>query len=53
VPLHPCEGSCGHEASHHAIVLELVPDGVCVVQAGFFEKPPDVVCRQPRMCWRS
>jgi hypothetical protein len=39
----------GHEASHHATLIELVLDRVCVVWAGLFEKPLEVVCRQPRL----
>jgi hypothetical protein len=41
------DGPRGHEAPHHVTILELVSDGVYVVYAGFFEKPLDVVCRQP------
>jgi hypothetical protein len=37
------EGPYGHEASHHAEVLKLVLDGVCVVWAGLLDKPIEVV----------
>jgi hypothetical protein len=43
----PCDGHCGHAASHHVIVLELVPDEVCVLWAGLLEKAFEVVHRQP------
>jgi hypothetical protein len=43
----PGEGPQGHEASHHAAVLELLPNGVCVVWVGILEKPLEVVRRRP------
>jgi hypothetical protein len=42
-------GPRGHEASHHAAILELVPDGICVVWVGLLEKPLEVVHRRPRL----
>jgi hypothetical protein len=45
----PGEGPQGREASHHAAVLELMPDGVCVVWAGFLEEPLEVVLGRPRL----
>jgi hypothetical protein len=39
------EGPRGHETSHHVAVLELVPDKVCVVWAGFLDEPLEVVRR--------
>jgi hypothetical protein len=38
-----------HEAPHHATVLELVPDMVCVVWVGFLEEPLKVVRGRPRL----
>jgi hypothetical protein len=43
------EGPRGHEAPHHAAVLELVRDGVCIVWAGFLEEPLEVVRGWPRL----
>jgi hypothetical protein len=43
------EGSWGHEAPHHAAVLELVPDRVHMVWVGFLKEPIEVVHRQPRL----
>jgi hypothetical protein len=37
----------GHEASHHATILELVPDEVCMIWAGLFEKTLEVICMWP------
>jgi hypothetical protein len=39
----PGEGSRGHKILHHVIVLELVLDGVRMVQADNFKKSLDVV----------
>jgi hypothetical protein len=36
----------GHEASHHATILEHVPDVVCVVWIGLFKKPLEVDYRR-------
>jgi hypothetical protein len=44
----PGEGPRCHEASHHAVVLKLVPDGVCMVWIGLLEKPLELVHRQLR-----
>jgi hypothetical protein len=43
----PSEGPQGHEASHHAAVLKLVPDGVCMVWTGLLKEPIEVICRWP------
>jgi hypothetical protein len=43
----PSEGPQDHEIIHHVVVLELVLDGVCVVQSGLVEQSLKVVCRQP------
>jgi hypothetical protein len=43
----PGEGPYGHEAPHHATVLELVLDGVFVVWAGFLVEPLEVVHWRP------
>jgi hypothetical protein len=43
----PGERPRGHEILHHATVLELLLEGVCVVQAGLLEESLRVVCRQP------
>jgi hypothetical protein len=43
------DGPRGHEAPHHVVVLELVPDGVCMVWAGLLEEPLEVVCERPRL----
>jgi hypothetical protein len=45
----PGEGHRGHVAPHHSVTLELVPDGVCVVWAGFLEEPLEVVCKRPHL----
>jgi hypothetical protein len=37
----------GHEAPHHATVLEFVPDGVGVVWASLLKEPLEVVRRRP------
>jgi hypothetical protein len=42
-------GPQGHEAPHHATVLELVLDGVCVVWTGLLEEPLEVVRRRPHL----
>jgi hypothetical protein len=42
------KGSCGHEVLQHVIVLEFVPDRVCVAWPVLPEKPLEVVCRWPR-----
>jgi hypothetical protein len=34
---------------HHATVLELVPDGVCMVWVGFLMEPLEVVHGRPRL----
>jgi hypothetical protein len=47
--LSPGMGPRGHEASHHAAILELVMDGVCVVRPCFLEEPPKVVRRRPHL----
>jgi hypothetical protein len=47
--LHPGEGPRGHEAPHHAAVLELEPDGVCLVWASFLEEPLGVVRGWPQL----
>jgi hypothetical protein len=44
----PGEGFRGHEALHHATVLEFVPHGVGVVWASLLKEPLKVVCRCPR-----
>jgi hypothetical protein len=41
------EGPRGHEAPHHDIIPELVPNRVCVVWAGFLDEPLEVVRGQP------
>jgi hypothetical protein len=41
------EGARGHEILHHATVLELVLDGIHVVQAGLLEKSLEVVYQRP------
>jgi hypothetical protein len=41
------EGSQGHEALHHAAVLEFVPDGVGVVWASLLKEHLKVVCGRP------
>jgi hypothetical protein len=43
------EGPRGHEAPLHAAILELVPDGVRVIWAGFLKEPLEVVRRWPRL----
>jgi hypothetical protein len=43
----PGEASRGHEAPHHAAVLEFVPDGVCVVWTSLLKEPLEVVCGHP------
>jgi hypothetical protein len=45
----PGEGPLGHEAPCHAVVLELMHDGVCVVWAGFLEETLEVVRRRSRL----
>jgi hypothetical protein len=43
----PGEGSRGHEAPHHAVVLEFMPDEIGVVWASLLKEPLEVVCGQP------
>jgi hypothetical protein len=45
----PGGGSPDHETLHHVTVLELVPDGVCVVWACLFEEPHEVVHKRPHL----
>jgi hypothetical protein len=40
----PGEGFRGHEALHHATVLEFVPDGVSVIWPSLLKEPLEVVC---------
>jgi hypothetical protein len=43
------EGSRDDEILHYVTILELVLDGVHMVQTGLFEESPVVVCRRPRL----
>jgi hypothetical protein len=45
----PGEGPRGHEGLHYAAVIELVPDGVCMVWAGFLDERLEVVRRRPHL----
>jgi hypothetical protein len=39
----PGEGPRDHEALHHFVVLEFVPDGVGVAWASLLQDPPEVI----------
>jgi hypothetical protein len=45
----PGEGPRGHEGLHYAAVIELVPDGVCMIWAGFLDERLEVVRRRPHL----
>jgi hypothetical protein len=43
----PVPGEGGHKILHHATVLELMLDGVCVVRACLLEESLEVLCQWP------